>query len=58
MKALFVVSPEQAKKTRLKLDKTFSMGEKVYIIIEDSAQTPGYPIKDAEKEFNTPFSIA
>lgn len=58
MKALFVISLEQANKTKIPLDKALTMGDKVYLIIEDSAYIPGNPIKDAVTEFNTTFSIA
>lgn len=58
MKALFVISPEQAKKAKLDSDKICVFGGKVYVAIEDNNHIPGTPIKDAAQKLNSTFAIA
>ena len=59
MKALFVISLEQAKNAKLTSDKAFVFGDKVYVVIEDNAKIPGRPIQEAMEKLGTStFSIA
>lgn len=56
MKALFVTTPEVAKKANL--TNTYQIGGRVYVAIEDSPRIPGYPIQDVQRKLNQTPSLA
>ena len=56
MKALFVTTPEAAKKANL--TNTYQVGGRVYVAIEDSPRIPGYPIQDVQRKLNQTPSLA
>lgn len=56
MKALFVTTPEAAKKANL--TNTYQIGGRIYVAIEDSPRIPGYPIQDVQRKLNQTPSLA
>ena len=56
MKALFVTTPEVAKKANL--TNTYQIGGRVYVAIEDNPRIPGHPIQDVQRKLNQTPSLA
>ena len=56
MKALFVITPEEAKKANL--TNTYQIGGRVYVAIEDNPRIPGHPIQDVQRKLNQTPSLA
>ena len=56
MKALFVTTPEAAKKANL--TNTYQVGGRVYVAIEDNPYIPGHHIQDVQRKLSQTPSLA